>query len=296
LFARVIAGIATNCLSNRKNVEAACRRCCPDIAAVEVIGAADADMVRDKHPELHLSTGGAVDVYVRAAPQIKTVSKAATMPDRANPEIWEVVIEPADFPCVYFVEKVLSGTVECKIVEAAAYPATDGFTAKTGCRVLFSVPSELLASRLPGDPFPTFDVVVCGMPHIDELQDYLARDDLAVPGVNFCVKAPIPCFLTLTLQLDGDDGRVRRDEIAKTVAEYVNSTGFTRKLSLSRLAAVIVPQLPPAVTLVDVSFSGKIVLPHKDIPVAGSNIFAAPAEIGERNVALFTDPAHVLIP
>jgi hypothetical protein len=279
LIDSLAGGIAARAWSNRDNIPSMIRNAdpdvydmvtaaFPDIVAMSIVGHNDPEMVRDQHWLFPVSGGGRCDLYVRsqAQDQSLTLTKTATLIDKtADGGIWQFSIGRDEAPGFYEVEKIL---VEGAPADSSGYGVTEDIRALdlTGddyipdlMTVLEGIYSRYQASTirfLDEDTATTaltvnsdtqsYTVTVSTMPLVKEVQQYVGERNIIWPAGDVVVKAAVPCFLSLNIQVQ----RLRTDvdvdtaSIQSALASYVNKTGFITKLYAAELSCIVEGLLP----------------------------------------------------
>lgn len=240
--------------------------------AISVVGAGDSEMRRDKDNSLGFG-GGMVDVYVRTRRTASTVTvvKAATdLGVTGAFRDWEIKIARDDFPGWWDV---------IEVVDSAGKPATlisDSRGVDTAPAVGLYTPvipnaeygaysayqtSVLHVRTLSSVVSGSFSVALRGMPEIDNVQKLLSSRQHRPVGGDLLVKAPVPCFVNMTLTLEPDSPDVAlpadNDLILRAV-DRVNRAGFAGRLYSSQLVDAVAG---PRYSVVSVLLEGFTLLP-----------------------------------
>ena len=263
LLARLQEGLAARATSNRINMNAMIREQYNSIVASSVIGYGDPEMLRDQHSVLPLSLGGRVDWYIRSQTRLQTKSLAMTG------TLLEKNVDGSGRWQISFAKDTAPGFYE---VDTVRLPAADNVTGG------FAIVSDVRDTDLTGNGFipdiqtvaegaysrfqtaviqftdtvtdhsglsvgdtQTYDVAVNMMPGIDQIHDYAASRDIRGVAADVLVKAPVPCFVQVSLTLDNKNTSTEPDtEAIKTaVADEINSIGFNGRIYASKLHDVI---------------------------------------------------------
>lgn len=285
LLARQQAGFAPPGLCNQGNF-AAVLRTNPSFANVvnqSVVGYGDPQMLRDKHTIFPIGLGGRVDWYVRTTPQYATqvlTESAVLVAKNANVGTWQISIGRDDAPGFYEIESILppgssaGGTFPITEIVPGFDFSTDpwhpdivnpleaAFTRYQTVLVQFT-DTTTDVSALPLGATQNYSVTVRLMPQIDAIQDNVAQETMRSRAGDILVKAPIPCFLTISFTIVKLPGQADPDltAIANAVALAVNSVGFTGSLFASVITAAAAPLLSTGQQLQNMDMLGRIVRP-----------------------------------
>ena len=196
----------------------------PNIEDISIVGYGDAEMIRDQHWLFPLSGGGRTDLYLRSQQSTQAVSlvKTATLIDiLTDGGVWQFSIARDDAPGFYEVSKILV---------RGADPVETGFAVTEDIRgldltgddvyvpdletVMEGVYSRYQAStiRFLDTSTPTaglsinsstqdYDVTAVTMPLVKPVQEFLGDRGVRNPAGDILVKAAIPCFLSLNVEL-----------------------------------------------------------------------------------------------
>lgn len=240
MLQRAWQGITDKVLSNRAQITAAIQEQVPSTQHVSVIGFGDPEMLRDQDNLFEFSSGGRVDIYVatRSYPVVRTVTKDATLINAAQ-RLWEVYIQPADFPGFYGVKSVnlpatpetpiSSGTLSVVVSESskASSIAESGFSFLRGGVYQFIDNNRSYSGLIDGST-DTYEINLIGMPDIDTLQTYVDDDDVRNPKADYLVKAAVPVIVTISITIKHDSALKEPDidDIKAEIVQAVNSLGY----------------------------------------------------------------------
>lgn len=225
----------------------------PTVTAVSVVGAGDTEMQRDKQNILSIG-GGMSDVYVRTrkSPSAITVAKSATLLDTtAGLTTWSIYIDRNDLPGWWDVVAITdslgnpaellndsrSVDLSPEIGQLTPYIENPTF----GVYSAFQV-STLTVRTLASVTDPVFTVTLRGMPDIASIQRLVGGRDYRATGGDILIKAPIPCFVSINMELERNTNASTfpsNQELISSVVDSVNSTGFQGKLYASQIAEAV---------------------------------------------------------
>ena len=202
-----------------------------------VVGMNDIEMLRDSKNIYGTSSGGYVDIYVKTSqlPDIIEVEKPAT---RVSEGRYRVLIDKDDAPGFYYVRSVVYGT-QTKSSDMSMFNYTFGvdtsdeifipgfpetrdgrYSSYQNCAVEFdyeAVPED--------DVSPVFTVEMVYMPSIRAVQDFVSDPATRAPAVDYVVKAAVPLFMSVDLNVSYNpaDNIPDAEKVASAVANVVNS-------------------------------------------------------------------------
>lgn len=325
LLVRLPEGIASRTLTGRTNIAAVIRDTYAETMAVSVIGYGDSEMLRDRHSVLPISLGGRVDCYVQTAelPTESVATKEATLTAiTAGVGTWQCSFTRDEYPGFYDVVKVVPDGSTESTGSLELVSTVRGLDAETTLGQL--TPDIETAEEAAFTPYQTvtirfydditdhteltvgdtadYEVTLRGMPDLAGIQSLLADRDMHNPAGDILVKAPIPCFTRLSFTLEAKPGAELPDysEIQQALARYVNSLGFTGRLSASSLTAIIYASLSAGVTVSAIDMFGQIQRPDGTFKTLRSTeTLVVPEEpedmVTPQTVLFFLDPRSVAI-
>lgn len=328
LLARLAQGVACKAPSNRVNY-AALLRGNPLYAAFvaqSVVGAGDAEQLRDKHSVLPLALGGKVDWYVRTqeALLLTQLTKTATclsVNAGAGTSVWQLSVGRDDAPGFYEFRNVrrladdppvsfalvsdsraldLSGTAWVPDVASVK----EGDYSRYLTAVLQFTDTLTPTSGLVPGATASYTLQAAGQPLVASIQDNLASSaDARSRAADVLVKAPVPCFVAaaFTLYTPSTVAAPALAPIQNAVAHLVNTLGFAGVLYGSSVQAAVAPFLAAGQFTAGLSLSGRIRYPGtgSSVTVTGTDALAVPADAGNlvspRTVQFYLDPNDVTI-
>lgn len=330
LVAKLAAGMAVHAWSNRATVDALLRHQ-PDFSRIlqtSLIGYGDAEMQRDQRSIFPISTGGRTDLFVRTQelPRSLSLTKTATL--MATTEaggVWQLTIARDDAPAMYDVTWVAraedgatsQGYEVVADVRGSSMPTpeeTDEYLPDvvSGLEATYSAYQSVVIQILDTDT-PTgslevgvsqqdYSLVVRALPLIAELQEYLTRRSVRPPQCDVLVRAPVPCFLGLTLDLVKRSTTPTPDTeaIKQALTRAVNQLGFPGQLLSSQLSDAIYAELDEGVSVGRIDMHGRLRLPDGDfIRLRSFDTLTIPDRpelfTSGRTTAFLLDPADINI-
>jgi len=329
LVERYSEGMAAKAFSGRENMIAAVRseEEFLGIVADSIIGMGDQEMQRDQHSIFPGSLGGRVDWYIRTQPLYRKYGekKAAVLVEKTSDGygIWQLTFDRDDYPGMYDAEiKPDTGedflgsfeiTEDIRAADLSPLASGDGFLPDivTGLEATFSRFQSVIlkfkdslttTGSLDLGSTATYDITVRAMPLLAELQEYALRRRVRNVMGDALIKAPVPCFLSLTFTIELKPGQASpdTDAIALALADLVNYYGFAGRLPASKLSDVIHDHLEAGTGLSAIDMFGRILKPSGlSRYVRSTEVLEIPDEPLEmstrRTVALLLDPSDVTI-
>jgi hypothetical protein len=335
MLRRLQEGLAVRAWSNRVSIDAMIRS--QDrfarILAVSIIGFGDQEMIRDRHTIFPISLGGRCDLYARTATSPLSVglrvactfigTRAGPGPCGTSPpaSLWQFSLGRDVMPGFYMVDR---------IAPVDADPSDSGYAIISDERGidltgLDWVPDVADATEAVYSAFQTgtfrfldtdvdgtgltanvsqaiYSVSVLGMPQIGDLQAFLAARSTRGPAGDVLVKAPIPCFLSLSFDVRKRAATTISDltPIQTAVADLVNTLGFAGQLHSSLVAGAVGPLLPTGAALSTIDMFGRIRRPDGSWhAIRSSEVLVVPTEgdamVSGRTVVFILAPEDVAI-
>jgi Baseplate J-like protein len=326
MLVKLQGGLAAQAWSNRVTIDAAIRAM-PEFARIlqtSIIGAGDPEMLRDKHTIMPVANFGRVDLYARTQemPSSITVTKTATfIQTSAGGGVWQLSIDATDAPGFYVIDRI---GPPLGPQDDAGYEVTSdergfdlefpGFvpdivTVLEACysryqtaTIRFLDTDTPVAGLIANQSSADYSVSLLMMPLIDDMQDTVSGRSFGAPAGDVLVKAPIPCFLTISFNIRKratvivDQPTV--DAICNSTASLVNSLGFPGQLHASLLADLIQGQLPEGAYLGAIDMFGTIRQPDGALRrIRSTEVLIVPdipaVMVTSRTVTFLLDPLDV---
>jgi uncharacterized phage protein gp47/JayE len=330
LVAKLTAGMAVHAWSNRATVDSMIRQ--QDefarILQTSLIGYGDEEMTRDQRSIFPISTGGRTDLFVRTQelPRSLSLTKTATlMSTTAAGGVWQLTIDRDDAPAMYDVTWIAraedgptaQGYEVTTDVRGSSMPTideTDEYLpdVTSGLEATYSSYQTVVIQILDTDT-PTgslevgvsqqdYSLVVRAMPLVTELQEYLTLRSVRPPQCDVLVRAPVPCFLGLTLDLVKRSTTPTPDTegVKQALTRAVNQLGFPGQLLASQLSDAIYTVLDDGVTVGRIDMHGRLRLPDGDfVRLRSFDTLVIPNRpelfTSGRTTAFLLDPADIHI-
>lgn len=290
LIEKLQQGIAAKTLSNRVNMRAYLRSI-PGFASVtnqSIIGFGDAEMLRDKHTIMPIACGGRVDWYIRGQQALKrqTVTANATCIGISNNiSTWQLSIGRNVFPGFYTVERIrrqadASNTTGFDLIQdnrgldltnlsfvPDLVSTTEGaYTAFQTSTIRFNDTVTNTANLTLGQS-AGYTYELTGTPLIREIQTLISSRDVRSYGADALIKAPVPCFVQVTLTINKTSNDLAPDieAIKRSIVDLVNKTAFCGRLDGSRIVDTIHTYLSPTMSITNLDLLGIVRRPDSSL-------------------------------
>jgi len=244
-----------------------------------IVGFGDEEMLRDQHTIWPGSLGGRSDWYIRTVEQLfrLTLQREATLvqigtrgelsnncsPGGPNASdivtVWQFALARDDAPGFYEIRTVrplgfdeASGSFEILADIRGLDLTGDGFvpdidTVEEGAysryqtTVIKFIDDQVDPTTVAVGDTSAYDVSVAMMPQIGDIQDDLNTRDIRSYGSDVLIKAPVPCFVSLSFTINKQNNvpDPDLDAIKTALAKEVNTIAFLGRLYASQLHDVI---------------------------------------------------------
>lgn len=307
LIARLALGDAKKTLDGGSlNIESAIRNqtAFERIVACSIIGMGDAEMSRDQHWIFPASGGGRVDIYAKTRDLPQAVQKTITatlVTINADSSIWQFTLDRDAAPGYY---------EAARIVLPSASPDDSSFEVVQDIRgtdqranerqndivnsqesaytrfqtgvIQFEDTLTDVTTLTVGDT-ATYLVDLLAMPLIDQIQDFCNHRNNSSRASDFLVKAAVPCFLSVNLQIDkaASEDTPDTDAIQAAVANAVNAYGFVGRLSSAVISGAAHAYLTGHQTVSGTQIFGRIRHPNGKVTHLRSD-GATPLELPDK--------------
>jgi hypothetical protein len=326
LVSQLQLGIAAKALSNRTNMRSYVRSLSQyeAITNQSIVGYGDSEMLRDKHTIFPIGFGGRVDWYIRTqqpiARTLKSVQATLISITDATNSVWQFSVDKDLSPGFYEIQNIrrptdsepytgfeitsdsrgndLTGSGFIPDIQTVAEGAYTAFQTTT---IKFNDTATATASLTPGDTAEyVFDSV--GLPLIKELQTDISSRDIRSYAADALIKAPVPCFVQVTLTLNKASGDAAPDVagIKGAIVDEINSVGFIGRLDGSHIIDTVHNFITDDISVTDLDLLGRIRVPDGSIQYLRSRdslqIPNQPAKMITANtVQFFTEVADISV-
>lgn len=284
LISELQLGLAAKTLSNRTNMKAWIREyeTYASITNHSIVGYGDAEMLRDRHTIFPISYGGRVDWYIRGQEPLQRTTQTVTATlisiEGANASTWQFSIGKSVYPGFYEIESVrreadsmstsgfeiildqrgndLTGSGFVPDIANVVEGAYSAFQTTT---IRFTDTLSATASLVVGDT-ASYVYEVTGVPHIAGIQNLVSSRDHRSYAADALVKAPVPCFvqITMTVNKTSGDADPDTDAIKTAIVGVVNQTNFIGRLDGSRIVEAVHDFLQDDISVTDLDIFGRI--------------------------------------
>lgn len=325
LLTRLTNGAGEKALANRITNQALLETQFPQVTAISQVGFGDAEMFRDAHTIWPGHMGGRTDMYTRSSLQVGSVplTKTATLVAKAGPVgTWQFSLTRDDAPGFYKIGKICqAGTLN---TGGNSYPVTSdvrsfnisgpGFVpditatieatySRYSTATIQFQDTDIDASGMSiGVNTRSYDIAVVALPNIGDIQTFVNQRTEQWPAGDVLIKAPVPCFVTisLTVQVSASQPAPSTTAIQNAAAEAVNSVSFATNLTASVVTAAVIPLLSGG-SVSAISLTGSVRRPDGTLVALGPDSVALttptdPANLDSANtVAYFASPSDITV-
>lgn len=285
LIADLQLGLAAKALSNRTNMRSYLRSI-PALNLVtnqSIVGYGDAEMLRDQHTIFPVSYGGRVDWYIRGQETLQRLAVTVTatcVSIAGSTSTWQFALNKNASPGFYEVTKVrrqldanLNSGFEIILDSRSNDLTGDGFipditTIAEGAYTAFQtaiiqfVDTVTLVSGLAVGQTALYTCELIGTPLIQEIQTLVSSRDVRSYAADALVKAPVPCFVQVTLTLNKTTGTMidadMLDKIKLAVIGVVNRTDFVGRLDGSYIIEAVHGLITDNISVTQLDLLGRI--------------------------------------
>jgi hypothetical protein len=324
LLSRITNGIASPSMASRSSIKALIQNTFSGVTDVSVIGAGDAEMLRDSHSTLGVKSFGKADVYVRtrSRPITLTISKQATLINIAQ-KTFHLNFARDEYAGLYWIDSIkptgstAAGTLPISYVTRDTDPtdipaisfvpamvgSESAFTRYQTVEVEFTSDTTDTTGLSTGDKV-SFDVTLTYLPDIDKVNDWLLDRSRRHPGGDYLVKAPIPCFVGVAMRIIVGYGDALPDTeaIKAAVVESVNNISFSEGQLDSSVIINAAQSLLTGKSRVEtpIDFRGRVIKPNgKETWIFNQHKLVIPTLVGEmispRTVAFFLSSNDIVV-
>lgn len=321
---RLRVGIAAKTMSNRTNMEAMLRavEAFSRIVRTSIIGFGDPEQVRGLRTIFPVSLPGRVDWYIRSqeAPLRLGMTKTATLLEKNTDGTgtWKFTILRDDAPGFFEIDNIrpvgigdasggfnivddvrgidLTGTGFRPDVVGAVEAAYSRFSTA----VITFTDTVTNHTGLAVGATADYTIEAVCQPAIGEIQDFVSGRDVRSVGADCLVKAPVPCFVSMSFTISKATGDSDPDVTAMKVAlcEAVNTIGFVGKLVSSKLHDVIYNHLASGQTASPIDMIARLRYPSGTLTyLRDADELTVPDDpanmVSHRTVQFFMTPDNV---
>jgi hypothetical protein len=285
LIAELQLGLAAKALSNRTNMRSYLRSI-PALNLItnqSIVGYGDAEMLRDQHTIFPVSYGGRVDWYIRGQETLQRLAVTVTatcISIAGSTSTWQFALNKNASPGFYEVTKIrrqldanLNSGFEIILDSRSNDLTGDGFipditTIAEGAYTAFQtaiiqfVDTVTLVSGLAVGQTALYTCELIGTPLIQEIQTLVSSRDVRSYAADALVKAPVPCFVQVTLTLNKTTGTMvdadMIDKIKLAIISVVNRTDFVGRLDGSYIIEAVHGLITDNISITQLDLLGRI--------------------------------------
>lgn len=276
-------GIAAKALSNRASMRAlvASRAEFASATNQSIVGYGDPEMLRDQHTIFPISYGGRVDWYIRGQEQLERNRLDVTarlISITGTTSTWQFSINRNTYPGFYEVTKirksgdaVLNSGFEI-IEDNRANDLTgggfvpdivnvaEGAYSPFQTTVIRFIDTVSDVTKLNVGQTAAYVCEVVGVPLIREIQTFVSSRDIRSYAADVLVKAPVPCFVDVTLTINKAAGDPTPDVngIKSAIINEINSVGFIGRLDGSKIVDRVHGFIANSASVTELDLFGRI--------------------------------------
>ena len=325
LLQQLQLGIAAKTLSNRTNMRYFLRSipAFDSITNQSIIGYGDAEMLRDRHTVFPVSYGGRVDWYIRGQVSLQRtrllVTAVCVEVSNTN-STWQFALAKNDAPGFYEVTKIRriadeglnsgfepsSDSRSNDLTESGFLPdiatAAEGAYSAFQAAVIRFIDTATSVTGLGVGQTAQYFCDVIGTPLIREVQELLGSRDVRSYAADVLVKAPIPCFVEVTLTINKTSGDIAPPvaAIRTAVVDIINNTDFIGRLDGSRIIEAVHGFLQDNLSVTGLDLFGRIRNPDGTMQyLRNSDSLIIPDQPGKmvtaKTVQFFTEISKITV-
>lgn len=259
LIARFKETLSNTTLSSPVSINKYLKEKFPTVVSVSVIGANDPEMLRSKQNIFGISTFGKADIYVRTSLSTESIRLTKTG-TKLSSGLWQISFAQDDAPGFYRITSVLP-RIDNKILDGNLVSSSLVYSyqniessrnnelhnAEEARFTKYQTATyQFFYSEFPAvanASTASFDVVLSYQPFVKEIQDVFLDTDTRVLCSDYLVKAALPCFVSLKINLlkkssfDTEES-VGINNLKKEIFNYINTIPFGEVLSASTLVDI----------------------------------------------------------
>ena len=250
---RIRPSLSARNLASRDSALAMLRDRFSAVTDISVQGFGSSTQLRARANVTGFSVPGFVDAYVRtfSGPPASVLVKTGT---RTGDGVFSIQLSQSEASGLYTVQAVFDddGTDIVPDSYASSYRFTTSRSLVPTAKHFLNIDADaaftafqtatVTVSQVPeAESTHVFKLVLCSAPLIAEIQDFADSNAVANVGLDFLVRSPLMCFVSLRANAYAAPGSgLTPDSLKTAVANHVNSKGFGTSLSLSELVHVII--------------------------------------------------------
>jgi uncharacterized phage protein gp47/JayE len=257
--------------------------------ATSVLGYGDGEQQR-YHSIFPVALGGRADAYVRTQSSLLTtqLTKTATLVDLNDDDtgVWQFAFTRDEAPGFYEVTRItLLADIANDAVssfeltsDTRSYDLSSGSTAGLAflpdinraveaaysryqtAAIRFTDTETDTTSLVVGTSTATYGLVLSMIPGLAEIQDAVSDRSTRYPIGDCLVRAPVPCFISMTVNLGlrVSDTAPDEDDVKAAIVTAINTYGFNNRLPTSVLVNAIKLLLTGTVSVTSITLQGRV--------------------------------------
>lgn len=325
LLTQLQNGISAKALANRASMRAliASR---PEFASVtnqSIVGYGDPEMLRDQHTIFPISYGGRVDWYIRGQEQLERSRldvSAKLLSVTGNTSTWQFSLDKNTYPGFYEVTKirraddtVLNSGFEIiedsrsnDLTGDAFIPdiadVAEGAYSPFQTTVIKFVDTVSDVTTLTVGQTAEYACEVVGVPFVGEIQAFVSSRDIRSYAADVLVKAPVPCFVDVTLTINKAAGEPTPEinGIKTAIINEINNVGFIGRLDGSKIIDRVHGFIANASSVTELDLFGRIRRPDGSVQyLRSSDSLVIPDQpdkmVSAKTVQFFAESANISV-
>lgn len=318
-------GISAKALSNRASMRAliASRPEFVSVTNQSIIGYGDPEMLRDQHTIFPISYGGRVDWYIRGQAQLERSRLPVTaklLSITGTTSTWQFSIARDVYPGFYEVTKirrsddtVLNSGFEITednrsndLTGDAFIPditnVAEGAYSPFQTTIIKFVDTVSDVTKLAIGQTAEYVCEIVGVPLIGEIQNFVSSRDVRSYAADVLVKAPVPCFVNVTLTINkaAGDPTPEINGIKAAISDEINSVGFIGRLDGSKIVDRVHGFIANSSSITELDLFGRIRRPDGSIQyLRSADSLVIPDQpdkmVSAKTVQFFAETANISV-
>lgn len=295
-IARLAPALASKTIGSRQSYVASilAQSAFSGIPHMSILGCGDPEQQRDQHSLFPVSGGGKVDIYLQShssAQHRDHLLQAVYVGEGPNGTIWQVVLDRNAAPGFYDVVRVaqpldLTSTGYAVVSDVRGVDLTElefvpditsnvegAYTRYQTAVVRFEDVDTPPGTLVIGESRAYYTVTTSSLPLVATVQDYLSDRDTRSRAADVLVKAAVPCFTTISLEIrkEANTASPDTDAIKQSIVAAVLAQGFSGQLHASTIASAVHKHLTGRQAVGAVDLFGRIRRPDGTTHYVRSN-------------------------
>ena len=319
LISRIPDALSARNLVSRSSIRSVLKSNFSSVISVGVCGFGDAALRRGADNIFGIKTGGVADVWVKTAPYPESRSfqiVANKVDSSATGDIFEFTVSSDLFPGHYFVSSITDASQPIGVIgsfpivsQSKSIPSSGtqhvmsssdqgAYSIYQSTTVRFNVPPDLNSQPVYSGTNVTFNVEVIGCPDIDTLQNYVGNYETRPAGMDYLVKAAIPCFISISPITVHGVSSTDVGAVIQAICNYINTLQSGDSISVDSIISSIKDITGVQRVELPITISGRIVCPDGSfIDIFSNDLLeiktVASKQVSPDSVAFFVSPENV---